>query len=93
MGVLDGLWHLLNFFFPAVAVGALAAALTKLAWWRELKSVPWHRLAAWAVAASSAVLVAGLAWTGRDGKMSTYGAMVVGCAISLWWVAFGPKRG
>ena len=84
MGVLDGLWHLLNFF---------AAALTKLVWWRELKSVPWRRLAAWAVAASSAVLVAGLVWTGRDGKVATYGAMVVGCAATLWWVAFGPKRG
>ena len=92
MGVLDGLWHLLNFFAPAVAVGALAASLTKLMWWRELQSVPWRRLAAWAVAASSLVLVAGLAWTGRDGKMATYGAMVVGCAFSLWWVAFGPKR-
>ena len=93
MGMLDGLWHLLNFFAPALATGALAAALTKLLWWRELKSVPWMRLAAWAMAVSSAVLVAGLVWTGRDGKMATYGAMVMGCALTLWWTAFGPRRG
>ena len=93
MGMLDGLWHLLNFFAPALAVGALASALTKVLWWRELKSVPWRRLAAWAMAASSVVLVTGLVWAGRDGKMATYVAMVVGCAIGLWWAAFGPKRG
>jgi len=93
MGMLDGLWHLLNFFAPALGVGSLAAALTKALWWRELKSVPLRRLAAWAIAVSSVVLVIGLVWTGRDGKMVTYGAMVVGCAITLWWIAFGPKRG
>jgi hypothetical protein len=93
MGVLDGLWHLLNFFAPAVGVGVMAAWLAKLLWWRELKSVsPW-RMAAWAVAASSLALVAGLLWTGHDGKMATYGAMVVVCALALWWAGWGKKRG
>jgi len=93
MGVLDGLWHLLNFFAPAVGVGVVAAWLAKLLWWRELKSVsPW-RMAAWAVAASSLALVAGLLWTGHDGKMSTYGAMVVVCALALWWAGWGKRRG
>jgi hypothetical protein len=93
MGMLDGLWHLLNFFAPALAVGALAAGLTKLVWYRELKTVTWARLAAWAVVTGAGVLVAGLVLTGRDGKMATYGAMVVGIALSLWWAAFGPHRG
>ena len=93
MGVLDGLWHLLNFFAPAVGVGVVAAWLAKLLWWRELKSVsPW-RMAAWAVAASSLALVAGLLWTGHDGKMATYGAMVVVCALALWWAGWSKKRG
>ena len=92
MGMLDGLWHLLNFFAPAFGVGALAAALTKVLWWRELKSVPLRRLAAWAIAVSSVVLVVGLVWTGRDGKMVTYGAMVLMCALALRWAGWGAKR-
>lgn len=93
MGLLDGLWHLVNFFAPAVFVGVLASALTKLFWRSELKTVPWHRLASWAVASSAVVLVAGLVVTGRDGKMATYGAMVATCGGCLWWMAFGPRRG
>jgi hypothetical protein len=93
VGVLDGLWHLLNFFAPALAVGVLAASATKLLWWKELRSVGWSHLAGWAVAGSAAALVAGLVWTGRDGKMATYAAMVVACALSLGWAAFGRRPG
>ena len=92
MGLLDGLWHLLNFFAPALGVGVMAAGMAKLLWWRDLASAsPW-RLAAWGVLASSAALVAGLLWTGRDGKMVTYGAMVLVCALALWWAGWGAKR-
>ena len=28
---------------------------------------------------------------GRDGRMSTYLAMVLVTAISLWWAGFGPR--
>lgn len=93
MGVLDGLWHLFNFLAPAVAVGLLAASATKLLWWKLLRTVAWSHLAAWAVAGSAAALVAGLVWTGRDGKMVTYAAMVVACALSLGWAAFGRRPG
>jgi hypothetical protein len=34
----------------------------------------------------------GLLVLGRDGKMATYGAMVLACALTLWWRAFGPGR-
>ena len=93
MGVLDGLWHLLNFFAPAFFVGAVAAALTKLLWWRELAAVPWLRLSAWAVLASALVLIGGLVVAGRDGRIGTYGVMVLATAASLWWTAFRPRRG
>jgi hypothetical protein len=46
MGPIDALWHLLNFIAPALAVGALSAALVKLAWRRELAGARWSRLAA-----------------------------------------------
>jgi len=93
MGVLDGLWHLLNFFAPALGVGVMAAFLAKLLWWRDLKGVaPW-RMAAWAVLAGSTALLVGLLWTGRDGKMLTYGAMVLASALALWWAGWGTRRG
>jgi hypothetical protein len=92
MGPLDALWHLLNFFAPALLVSAMAAALTKLLWWRQLRSASWGRLWAWSATFAGAVSIAGLVVLGRDGKMLTYGAMVASCALGLWWSAFGPNR-
>jgi hypothetical protein len=92
MGPLDALWHLLNFFAPAVGVAAIAAALTKLLWWRELKGASWWRLWVWAAGCGAVVSIAGLVFFGRDGKMATYAVMVVSCALGLWLAAFGPAR-
>ncbi len=85
MGPLDALWHLLNFFGPALGVGLIAAGLCKLVWWRGLRSIPYRRLAAWAVAAGAVALVGGLLLFGRDGKMATYGLLVAATAVVLWW--------
>jgi hypothetical protein len=92
MGPLDAFWHLANLFLPALGLGAIAAALAKLAWWRDLRGVAWARLALPAVVASAAVLLAGFFAFGRDGKMATYAGMVVACALTLWWRGFGPGR-
>ncbi|MCI1192481.1 hypothetical protein MOJ79_11565 [Calidifontimicrobium sp. SYSU G02091] len=92
MGPLDALWHLANFFAPALFVGATAAAVAKLVWRRELAAVGWTRLALWAAAAGAAVLVGGLVGFGRDGKMATYGLMVGACALALWWSGFVRRR-
>lgn len=92
MGPLDALWHLLNFLVPAFGVAALAAAGAKLLWRRDLAGVSWRRLAAWAFVASAVVLVAGLAIFGRDGKMATYGGLILASAAALWWAGFGPGR-
>ena len=92
MGPLDALWHLANLFLPALSLGALAAALAKLVWRRELSAVPWKRLAGPACVACAAVVLAGLVVLGRDGKMATYAGMVLVCALTLWWRGFGPGR-
>ena len=92
MGAIDAVWHLLNFFAPAAGVGAIVSSLAKLLWRRELKRAGWLRLAGWATAACAAALVAGLVVFGHDGKMATYAAMVVVCALTLWGVGFGPGR-
>lgn len=91
MSPLDALWHLLNLFAPALGVGVVASAATKLLWRRELAGVSLVHLVVWACAAGALVTLAGLAVFGRDGRMATYGAMVAGCALALWWAAFGRR--
>lgn len=93
MGPLDILWHLLNLLAPAVALGMIASALAKLLWRRELGAVRWWQLAAWGSGAAAVALLGGLVISGRDGRMATYIAMVLGCAAAMGWVGFGPRRG
>ncbi|MBW8756484.1 MAG: hypothetical protein JF586_02625 [Burkholderiales bacterium] len=84
MDALDLFWHLANFALPAVGVGALTAAACKLLWRKALARTNWFTLAWQASAAGLAVLVAGLVITGHDGRMATYAALVVACAIVPW---------
>jgi hypothetical protein len=86
------LWHVTNLLVPAVALGAVAAALARLLWRRELAGVRWLHLAGPACAACAATTLAGLVLWGQDGRMATYGAMVLACALTLWWQGFGPGR-
>lgn len=92
MGALDAMWHLLNFVAPAFGVSVVAAWLAKVFWWQHLKGVSGWRMAAWAAPPSALVLTAGLLWHGQDGKMSTYGAMVLVCALALWWAGWKERR-
>lgn len=92
MDALDAFWHLSNLFVPAVALAALTAALAKVLWRRDLAGVPWLRLALGAAAAGALVTVGGLVLSGRDGRMATYGALVLANALALWWIGFGPGR-
>lgn len=92
MGPLDALWHLLNLVAPAVGTGVVASLIAKLLWRRELKGASWLRLSLWASGASSLALLAGLLVFGRDGKMASYGAMLLACASSLGALAFGLRR-
>jgi hypothetical protein len=92
MAAFDVIWHIGNLFAPALLMGALAAALSKLLWRRELATVPWRHLAEPAGAACSVMVLLGLTVFGTDGRMATYGAMVLACAATLWWQGFGPGR-
>ena len=84
MDALDLFWHIANFVLPAIAVGALTAALCKAFWRRSLARASWFSLAWQASAAGLAVLVAGLVITGHDGRMATWAALVVACAVVPW---------
>ena len=93
MDTTGGLWHFLNFVAPAAGIGLIAASAAKLLWRSALQPVPWWRLTVWATTWTLVACTAGLIVFGRDGKMATYGAMVLACATSLWWTGFGPRRG
>jgi hypothetical protein len=92
MGPLDVVWHLGNLLMPALLLGVFSASLGKLMWRRELAGVGWLRLAVPACVVAAGATVAGLAVFGHDGKSATYGTMVAGCALTLWWQGFGPGR-
>ena len=92
MGPLDALNHLVNLLLPALVVGALSAALAKCTWRRELAGVRWRRLAAWAAGAAAIVTLGGVVFLGQDGRMATYGAMVLAASLALLWAGFGPGR-
>ena len=92
MNLFDAVWHLLNLFLPAMGLGALSAAATKLLWRQETQRLAWRRLAASASAAAAAITVVGLLVYGQDGRMATYAAMVIAVALTLWWQTFRHRR-
>jgi hypothetical protein len=92
LDAIDSLNHLANLFSPALVIGLISAGLAKLVWWNLLAPVHWVRLAVWSCGACSLVTIAGLVVLGRDGKMATYGAMVLASALALWWAGFGGRR-
>ena len=80
----DVFWHLVNFGLPAMVL-SLGITLWGSFQVRHQAQIKW--LWRWLLNAicGLAVLVGGLVITGHDGKMATYGALVLVCA-SLEWV-------
>lgn len=92
MDVLQQLWHLLNALLPPVALAGLNAAACKLVWRRGLAAISWLRLTAWGALAAEVVNLGGLALTGHDGSMLTYGSIALALALTTWLVGFAPWR-
>jgi hypothetical protein len=88
MGPIDLIGHLANLVAVPMLMALIAAVGAKLIWRDVLQGVRWQRLAWPAAFATCAVALAGLAVFGRDGRMVTYGAMVLACALALWWAGF-----
>ena len=91
MGPLDAVWHLLNFFAPALVVGFLTPLMAKLLWRAELRGRSLVNLSVWTCAAAALGLIAALVLFGRDGRMAGYGLMVAAAALSLWWSGFRTR--
>ncbi len=77
--------HGIDFFAPAVFVGVTVPLLANLLGWKNTRPMALGRTMGWACVLSALVLVAGLVISGHDGKMATYGAMVLACAVVCWW--------
>ena len=84
MSPLDFAIHLANFVAPALGLAVLLAISGRI-FGPKRPAAP----TAWAQAAINfvagvAVLAAGLVYFGRDGKLATYGALVLVCASVQW---------
>jgi len=77
------LLHVSGFLAPAVAVGGVLAVLE----WVSQSHTAWKTAVAWLLytALATGVLMLGLVWLGRDGKLLTYGALVLVLgALAAW---------
>ena len=75
--------HIAGFVFPALGVAIVLWAGLRLR--RAGRLSPAAQLA-WLFAAGCLVLLAGLAYFGRDGKMATYAALVLTQGSVAWWL-------
>ncbi len=89
MGPLSAANHVLNFVLPALAVAVLLVLACRF--FLRKRSVARGMLAQIAIifVVGCAVLAAGLVLLGRDGKMLTYGALVMACASAQWGLLRG----
>lgn len=89
MGPLAALNHLLNFAAPALMVAALVSASGLFSRKKTAPSLVYWKLFAINSVVNCLVLLAGLYWFDRDGKMATYAAMMITCASSQWLLTRG----
>jgi hypothetical protein len=91
MGPFDLLNHLLNFVAPALFVGTLLALLGPVFIRNRPAAPELYAQAAINSGAGAIALAAGLWFFGRDGKMASYGAMLLACAFSQGFQGFLRK--
>ena len=84
MGPLDIFNHTLNFVAPAAAVALLLVLCGRLFGAKGAAAMAGWRQFAVVFGVGLVVLGGGLLVWGRDGKMLTYAALVVGCATTQW---------
>ena len=87
MSPLDAFWHLSNFLLPAWFVAAVVAALMKVLWRTELKSLAWRRLWLWGAVGGCGGLVLATVLLGHDGKMLGYALMLLAIALPQAWLS------
>ena len=89
MGFLDILFHLANFAAPALALALLMPWAARWVLGRGGFAPCYLVQVAVGFAVGLGVLLAGLWWYGRDGKMMTYLALVLALATAQWLIGKG----
>ena len=84
MGPLDLLDHLLNFVAPAAVLALLLAGAGRFVARPSGRLPRWWVLALVHFGVGCVVLLGGLVFFGRDGKMATYAVLVLAVATSHW---------
>ncbi len=86
MDYVDLSWHLAGFAAPALALALGMATIGRIFGSKSAAWLGWIAQAAINFAVGGAVLVAGLVWTGHDGRMVTYAALVLASALCQAWL-------
>jgi hypothetical protein len=79
----DVFWHVMNFVLPAWVLSLGITAWGSVQFKRQAQ-IRWVWRWLLNALAGMGVLVAGLVLTDHDGKMATYGALVLVCATLEW---------
>lgn len=83
--------HLLALLAPAWGVAVLSTGLARLVFRRRQWRMRWWVCALAGGLLGSTVLLAGLVWTGEDGRMATYTALIAVQALLLSLVIQRPS--
>lgn len=89
MSLPDLLNHLLNFLAPALSMAVLVTLAARLFMKKAPDPVPFWAQIGLNFLATATVLLLGLWFFGRDGKMATYIGMALMCASSQWLMQRG----
>jgi hypothetical protein len=91
MGLLDAMWHIINFILPAAFVAVFVTLLGRFL--KQNRPTAGSFIARTAInfIACIGVLVIGLILAGRDGKMLIYLCMVIASA-TVEWILSGAWR-
>lgn len=87
MGILAAVNHAINFFAPAIWLALLLPLCARLLVKKKAAARTIAAQFALHLIVGGAVLLAGMLVFGRDGKMLTYLALVVGAASTQWWLS------
>ncbi|MET1113601.1 MAG: hypothetical protein ABWY08_01425 [Comamonas sp.] len=92
MGFPAALAHLLNFAAPALVLALGLALAARVIVPKDAHLTGWWVQIAINFVAGCGVLLAGLVWFGRDGKLATYAALVLACATCQWVLSGAWRR-
>ena len=85
MSFFDLINHLINFALPAIALGIMVPLFSRLIWRKILVKRSLKSQMLITSLAGLTVLIAGLVIFNTDGKMATYGGLVLVATVCQWW--------